>query len=239
MKVGIRFEEVSCEQKYLSDDLSGQSHDRYIIEPFLGSVLHMERSCWVPSSCEPITDLLIQWREGDKAALDKLVSLVYKELRRMASYYMRRRRPGDTLQTSALINEAYLRLVDHKNMRWQNRAHFFAVAAQAMRRILVDHARARNAAKREGGVLKVSLDQAADVCQLRAEELIKLDDALKELARFDARKNRIVELRYFGGLSVEETAQVLEVSAITVKREWRAAKLWLLRAMSGESRIDS
>jgi RNA polymerase sigma factor (TIGR02999 family) len=192
-----------------------------------------ERSFRVPSSSETITDLLIRWREGDKAALDNLIPLVYKELRRMASYYMRHRRPGDTLQTTALINEAYLRLVDHKNMRWQNRAHFFAVAAQAMRRILVDHARSRNAAKREGDGLKVSLDEAADVCQQRAEELITLDDALKELARFDARKNRIVELRYFGGLSVEETAQVLEVSEVTVKREWRAARLWLLRAMRG------
>ena len=188
----------------------------------------------MPSSSETITDLLIQWREGDKTAFDTLIPLVYEELRRMASYYMRRRRPGDTLQTSALINEAYLRLVDHKNMRWQNRAHFFAVAAQAMRRILVDHARARNASKREGGGIKVYLDQAADVGQQRAGELIALDDALKELALFDARKNRIVELRYFGGLSVEETAQVLEVSSVTVKREWRAAKLWLLRAMSSE-----
>jgi RNA polymerase sigma-70 factor (ECF subfamily) len=190
----------------------------------------------VPSSSETITDLLIQWREGDEAALDRLIPLVYKELRRMAGYYMRRRRPGDTLQTSALINEAYLRLAAHKNMRWQNRSHFFAVAAQAMRRILVDHARARNAAKREGGVFKVSLDQAADVGQQRGAELIALDDALKELAAFDVRKSRIVELRYFGGLSVEETAQVLDVSAVTVKREWRAAKLWLLQALSVESK---
>jgi RNA polymerase sigma factor (TIGR02999 family) len=189
----------------------------------------------VPSSSETITGLLIQWREGDKAALDNLIPLVYKELRRMASYYMRRRRPGDTLQTSALINEAYLRLVDHKNMRWQNRAHFFAVAAQAMRRILVDHARARNAAKREGGVLKVSLDDAADVGQQPSEDIVALDDALKELAAFDARKCQIVELRYFGGLSVEETAAVLGVSPVTVKREWRTAKLWLLRAMSNEA----
>ena len=188
----------------------------------------------MPSSSETITDLLVQWREGDEAALDRLIPLVYKELRRMASYYMRRRRPGDTLQTSALINEAYLRLAEHKNMRWQNRAHFFAVAAQAMRRILVDHARTRNAAKREGGTFKVSLDEAADVGQQRGAELIALDDALKELALFDARKSRIVELRYFGGLSVEETAQVLEVSPVTVKREWRAAKLWLLRAMTNE-----
>ena len=186
----------------------------------------------MPSFPETVTDLLVQWREGDEAALDRLIPLVYKELRRMAGYYMRGRRPGDTLQTSALINEAYLRLADHKNMRWQNRAHFFAVAAQAMRRILVDHARARYAAKREGGFLKVSLDQAADIGQQRSAELIALDDALKELAEFDARKSRIVELRYFAGLSVEETAQVLEVSPVTVKREWRAAKLWLLRAMS-------
>ena len=187
----------------------------------------------MPSSADPVTDLLIQWREGDVGALDKLIPIVYKELRRMASYHLRYRRPGDTLQTSALINEAYLRLADHKNMRWQNRGHFFAVAAQAMRRILVDHARTRNAAKRQGGC-KVSLDQAADVGQQRAAEIIALDDALNELAVFDARKSRIVELRYFGGLSVEETAHVLEVSAVTVKREWRAAKLWLLRELSNK-----
>ena len=186
----------------------------------------------MPSSSVTITDLLIQWRDGDEGALDRLIPLVYKELRRMASYYMRRRRPGDTLQTSALINEAYLRLADHKNMRWQNRSHFFAVAAQAMRRILVDHARSRNAMKREGAHLKVQLDQAADVGEQRGAELIALDDALKELETFDQRKSRIVELRYFGGLSVEETADVLEVSPVTVKREWRAAKLWLLRALS-------
>jgi RNA polymerase sigma factor (TIGR02999 family) len=190
----------------------------------------------MPSSSETITELLIQWREGDKAALDRLIPLVYKELRRIASYNLRRRRPGDSLQTSALINEAYLRLADHRNMHWQNRAHFFAVAAQAMRRILVDHARTRYAAKREGGLLKVSLDQAADIGQQRGAELIVLDDALKELAVFDVRKSRIVELRYFGGLSVEETADVLEVSPVTVKREWRAAKLWLLRAMSSEAK---
>lgn len=190
----------------------------------------------MPSSSETITELLIQWREGDKAALDRLIPLVYKELRRIASYNLRRRRPGDSLETSALINEAYLRLADHRNMHWQNRAHFFAVAAQAMRRILVDHARTRYAAKREGGLLKVSLDQVADIGQQRGAELIALDDALKELAVLDVRKSRIVELRYFGGLSVEETADVLEVSPVTVKREWRAAKLWLLRAMSSEAK---
>jgi RNA polymerase sigma-70 factor (ECF subfamily) len=190
----------------------------------------------VPSSSATITDLLIQWRDGDEAALDRLIPLVYEELRRMAHYYMRRRRPGDTLQTTALINEAYLRLADHKNMRWQNRAHFFAVSAQAMRRILIDHARSRNAAKREGSIIKVSLAQAENVGERRGVELIALDDALKELAVFDQRKSRIVELRYFGGLSVEETAHVLEVSAVTVKREWRAAKLWLVRAMSSEAK---
>jgi len=188
----------------------------------------------VPSSSETITELLVQWREGDRAALDRLIPLVYKELRRIASYNLRRRRPGDSLQTSALINEAYLRLVDHKNMRWQNRAHFFAVAAQAMRRILVDHARTQNAAKRNAGTIKVSFDQAAYVGEERATELIALDDALRELAEFDARKSSIVELRYFGGLSVEETAAVLEVSPVTIKREWRAAKLWLLRELSNQ-----
>jgi len=186
----------------------------------------------VPTSSDVITDLLIQWREGDTAALDRLIPLVYQELRRIASFYLRRKRPGDSLQTSALINEAYLRLADHKNMRWQNRGHFFAVAAQAMRRILVDHARARNAGKRHGGSVKVSLDQAADMSRQLGPEIIALDDALKELAVFDPRKSRIVELRYFGGLSVDETAEVLEVSPITVKREWRAAKLWLLRELS-------
>ncbi len=187
-----------------------------------------------PSSVN-ITDLLIQWREGDQKALDRLIPLVYKELRRLASHYLRRQRSDHTLQTSALINEAYLRLADYKNMRWQNRAHFFAVAAQAMRRILVDHARAHNAAKREGG-FKVSLDQAADLGEQRAAELIALDDALNELSSFDSRKSRIVELRYFAGLSVEETADVLEVSEATVMREWRAAKLWLRRSMSSEAR---
>ena len=186
------------------------------------------------SSPETITDLLVQWREGDNAALDRLIPLVYEELRRMAGHYMRARRAGDSLQTSALINEAYLRLADHKNMRWQNRAHFFAVAAQAMRRILVDRARARTAQKRQGGNIKVSLDRAAELGQEREAELLALDDALKQLAAFDERKGRIVELRYFGGLSVDETAELLDVSAVTVKREWRAAKLWLLRELSNQ-----
>jgi RNA polymerase sigma factor (TIGR02999 family) len=188
----------------------------------------------LPSSSDTLTDLLLQWRDGDRAALDKLFPLVYKELRRLAGHYMRRQGAGHTLQTSALIDEAYLRLIDHKNMRWQNRAHFFAVAAQAMRRILVDYARARDRAKRGGAVVKVSLQEAAIIAEERSAELVALDEALKELAVFDVRKSRIVELRYFGGLSVEETAHVVEVSPVTVMRDWRAAKLWLLRAMSRE-----
>jgi RNA polymerase sigma factor (TIGR02999 family) len=179
-----------------------------------------------------ITRLLVDWRDGDQTALDRLVPLVYRELRRLAGYYMRRQRGDHTLQTSALINEAYLRLIDHKNMRWENRAHFYAVAAQAMRRILVDHARSRGYAKRGGGALKVSFDEAAIGAEERAEELVALDDALKDLAAIDPRKSQVVELRYFGGLSVDETAEVIGVSPVTVMREWRSAKGWLLRAIS-------
>lgn len=184
------------------------------------------------SSAGSITRLLLNWREGDKTALDRLVPLVYREMRRLAGYYMRRQRADHTLQTSALINEAYLRLIDHKNMRWENRAHFYAVAAQAMRRILVDHARSRGYQKRGGGALKVSFDEAAIGAEERAAELIALDDALKDLAAMDPRKSQIVELRYFGGLSVDETAEVIGVSAVTIMREWRSAKGWLLRAIS-------
>jgi RNA polymerase sigma factor (TIGR02999 family) len=179
-----------------------------------------------------ITRLLVDWRDGDKTALDRLVPLVYREMRRLAGYYMRRQRADHSLQTSALINEAYLRLIDHKNMRWENRAHFYAVAAQAMRRILVDHARSRGYQKRGGGAIKVSFDEAVVGAEERAAELIALDDALKDLAVMDPRKSQIVELRYFGGLSVDETAEVIGVSPVTVMREWRSAKGWLLRAIS-------
>jgi RNA polymerase sigma factor (TIGR02999 family) len=174
----------------------------------------------------------MDWREGDKTALDRLVPLVYREMRRLAGYYMRRQRGDHTLQTSALINEAYLRLIDHKNMRWENRAHFYAVAAQAMRRILVDHARSRGYEKRGGGAVKVSFDEAVIGAEERAAELIALDDALKDLAAIDPRKSQIVELRYFGGLSVDETAEALGVSGVTVMREWRSAKGWLLKAIT-------
>lgn len=191
------------------------------------------------SSPQNVTQLLLDWRNGDKDALDRLMPLVYEELRRMADYYMRNERQGHTLQTSALVNEAYLRLVDHGNIEWQNRAHFFGVAAQAMRRILVDHARTRNYAKRGGAARHVSLDEAATLAEERAAELIALDDALQQLARMDLRKSRVVELRYFGGLSLEETAEVLGVSIITVTRDWSTAKAWLLREMTRNKRDDA
>jgi RNA polymerase sigma-70 factor (ECF subfamily) len=190
----------------------------------------------VAPSQKSITQLLIEWRDGDETALNRLVPLVYEELRRLAHHYMRRERPGHTLQTTALVNEVYLRLVDHKGMRWQNRAHFYAVAAQAMRRILVDHARSRNYLKRGGNVKMIRLEEAATVVQKQAADLVALDDALSELAAIDPRKSQIVEMRYFGGMSVEETAEVLGVSPVTVMRDWSTAKAWLLRAMSPDAR---
>jgi RNA polymerase sigma-70 factor (ECF subfamily) len=186
-----------------------------------------------PSS-ESITKLLVEWREGDQTALDRLIPLVHQELHRLAHHYLKRERPGHTLQTTALVNEAYLKLVDHKGMRWQNRSHFFAVAAQAMRRILVDHARTRDAAKRGGGIAIAPLDEAAAVADTQAAHLLALNDALDQLATMDERKARIVVLRYFGGMSVEETAEVVGVSAATVMREWSSAKTWLFKAMSSQ-----
>ena len=161
--------------------------------------------------------------------------LVYEELRRLAHQYMRRESPGHTLQTTALVNEAYFRLVGQKQVRWQNRAHFFAISAQLMRRILVDHARGRQYAKRGGGAQKVSLDGVAVVAQEQAADLLALDEALRSLAAVDERKCRIVELRYFGGLGVEETAEALKLSPRTVMREWSMAKAWLYRALSHEA----
>ena len=184
-----------------------------------------------PSS-QSITQLLIEWRDGDQTALDRLIPLVHRELRRLAHHYLKQERPGHTLQTAALVNEAYLKLVDHKGMQWQNRAHFFAVAAQAMRRILVDHARTRDALKRGGGLVMTNLDEAAALVDTQAADLLALNDALNRLAQFDARKSRIVELRYFGGMTVEETAEVVGLSPATVNREWKSAKTWLLRTMS-------
>ena len=175
--------------------------------------------------------MLRAWSDGDQSALDKLTPIVYSELRRLAQHYMSRERTGHTLQATALVNEAYLRLVDYKRMRWENRAHFFAVSAQLMRRILVDHARRHNL-KRGAGVEHIELDETVLVGDDRYGNLVALDDAMQSLANIDRRKAQVVELRYFGGLSVEETAEVLKVSPITVKRDWRTARAWLYREMS-------
>jgi RNA polymerase sigma-70 factor (ECF subfamily) len=174
----------------------------------------------------------MDWRDGDRAAFDLLLPLVYDELHRMAARYMHGERRGHTLQTSALVNEAYLRLADYERMEWQGRAHFFAVAARAMRRILVDHARARDYRKRGGGAQRVELGEEAAVAAAPDTDIVALDEALQELARLDPRKARTVELRYFGGLSVEETAEVLGIAPVTVMRDWATAKAWLLRALS-------
>jgi len=183
-------------------------------------------------SPQEVTQLLVDWSQGDRAALDKLMPLVYDELRRMAKRYMGQQPHGHTLQTTALIHEAYLRLVGQAEKQWENRAHFFAVAAQAMRHILVDYARSRHSAKRGGEARAVSLEEAAVVSQERTAELVALDDALKELAALSPRQSRVVELRYFGGLSVEETAEVLKVSPDTVMRDWSLAKAWLHHTLS-------
>jgi RNA polymerase sigma-70 factor (ECF subfamily) len=181
-----------------------------------------------------ITRLLIAWSDGDHAALENLLPLIERELRRIARHYMRRENPGHTLQTTALVNEAYFRLVDQKSVRWQNRAHFFAIAAKIMRRILLNYARDRRREKRGGGAVQVSLSEVAAVGEQRSDELIALDEAMQRLAAFDERKCRVVELRYFGGLSVEETAEVLGVSVATVDRDWKAAKAWLARELKDE-----
>jgi RNA polymerase sigma factor (TIGR02999 family) len=176
-----------------------------------------------------VTQLLLAWSEGDPDAQQQLIPLVYEELRRLAKRYMARERPDHTLQATALVNEAYLRLVDVKRVCWQNRAHFFAVSAQLMRQILVDLARSRHYQKRGGKAQPVSLEDALLVSQERNSALIALDDALKALATFDPRKSQVVELRYFGGLSIEESAEALKVSPDTVMRDWKLAKVWLLR----------
>jgi RNA polymerase sigma factor (TIGR02999 family) len=187
----------------------------------------------MPSS-QNVTQLLLAWNNGDEAALEQLLPLVYQELHRLAGRYLGRERGGHTLQTTALVHEAYLRLVDQKQVQWQNRAHFFAVAAQMMRRILVDYARARRGAKRGGGAQQVSLDEALVVSDERAADVVALDEALNALAEFDERKSKMVELRFFGGLSIEETAEVLNVSPGTVMRDWTLAKAWLQREINKE-----
>jgi RNA polymerase sigma factor (TIGR02999 family) len=183
-------------------------------------------------AADGVSKLLLAWSDGDRSALDKLTPIVYDELHRLARRHMKREHPGHSLQTTALVNEAYMRLVDYSHMQWQNRAHFFAVSAQLMRRILVEHARRHNL-KRGGGVQHVSLEDTALVGGDRAADLVALDDAMNELGRLDPRKVQVVEMRFFGGLSVEETAEVLKVSPVTVRRDWRTARAWLYRELSG------
>ena len=178
---------------------------------------------------ENITQLLNEWSDGDERALDRLTPLVYEELRQQAARYLRRERPGHTMQTTALINEAYLRLIDAKEVRWQGRAHFFAIAANLMRRILVDHARQRNAAKRGGSPLRVTLDRIVATAKQSNIEVLAIDEALTKLAAIDRQQAQIVELRFFSGLSVEETAAALGISPRTVKRDWSVARAWLRR----------
>ncbi len=185
-----------------------------------------------------VTQLLIDWSNGRQDAVEPLFPLVYEELRRLAHRYMRRERPGHTLQTTAVVHEAYLRLIDQNHVQWQNRAHFFAIAAQMMRRILITNAQSHAYAKRGGGALKVSLDEAAVLSPARAGELIALDEALKSLAVIDVRRSQVVELRFFGGLSNEEIAEVLKISPNTVTRDWNVARAWLYREMSKKEQED-
>jgi len=186
----------------------------------------------VAASQKRITELLVAWSDGDQAALEKLTPLVYDELHRLAHRYMGQERPGHMLQTSALVNEAYLRLIDWKNVRWQNRAHFFGVSAQLMRRILVDFARSRAYAKRGGAARQITLDEAAGVPAQSGADLVALDQALNDLARLDERQSRVVEMRFFGGLKLEEIAEVLKVSVGTVRRDWSMARAWLHKELS-------
>jgi RNA polymerase sigma factor (TIGR02999 family) len=190
-----------------------------------------------PPHTQEVTQLLAKLSNGDRTALDELLPLVYDELRRLADRYLRRERSDHTLQATALVNEAYLRLVD-QNVPWQNRAHFFGVAAEMMRRILVDHARSHQAQKRGSGGVKLSLDEAINMSDERAADLISLDEALNALAEFDPQKSRIVELRFFAGLSIEETAKVLGIGTATVIRQWRMAKAWLYHEVSREVTSD-
>jgi RNA polymerase sigma-70 factor, ECF subfamily len=186
-------------------------------------------------SSREVTRLLLDWNDGDQEALDKLMPLVYDELHHLADRYLRRERPDHTIQATALVNEAFIKLIEQKEVQWQNRAHFFGIAAQLMRRILVDHARARYAAKRGGEGYKLSLNEAIGLPERKDLDLVALDDALNSLASKDERKSRIVELRFFGGLTIEETAEVLGISPDTVKRDWRMARAWLYSEISKEN----
>lgn len=188
----------------------------------------------IQPSPHEVTQILIEWSNGDRGALDRLIPVVYTELRRQAARYLRRERAGHTLQTTSLVHEAYIRLVDQRNVRWQNRAHFFGVAAQLMRRILVDHARSRQRAKRGGPGITLPLQEALGVAVAKSNvDLLALDEALVRLAAIDLRQSQIVELRFFSGLSIEETAEVIGVSPATVKNDWNLAKAWLRREIGG------
>jgi RNA polymerase sigma factor (TIGR02999 family) len=187
------------------------------------------------SSAQDVTQLLLAWGNGDQAAFEQLMPLVYEELRKQAQRYMRQQRPGHTLQATALVNEAYLQLIRSDQVRWQNRAHFFAISAQLMRRILVDSARARQNLKRGGAAQRITFEDTLQIAAGRPLELVALDDALNALAQLNERQSRIVELRYFGGLSEEEVAEVLQISARTVRRDWSLARVWLYRELSREN----
>jgi len=197
--------------------------------------IHIALMTKLPTPPHEVTQLLLDWSEGNEAALAKLMPIVYKELRRLAHQYLNRERDGHSLQTTDLVHEAYLRLVDQRRARWQNRSHFFGVAAQLMRRILVDHARRHKRVKRGGGAPVALLEEAAVVSSQSDVDLLALDEALSRLAAIDPRKARIVELRFFGGLEVSETAVFLDISEITVMRDWKMAKAWLHRELSNES----
>src|SRR5882724_5074797 len=200
-----------------------------------GDIIRVPRNQYGPNTVSTmtheVTQLLVAWGDGDQSALDQLMPLVYDELHRMAHRYMAQERPEHTLQTSALVNEAYVRLIDQKNAHWQNRAQFFGIAATSMRRILVGYARSRKRVKRGAGAFQISLDEAAILSQERAADMVALDDALDNLAAVDQRKSQVVELRFFGGLSIDETAEVLKVSPGTVMRDWTLAKAWLKREL--------
>jgi RNA polymerase sigma factor (TIGR02999 family) len=187
------------------------------------------------TSPQAVTQLLVDWGNGDRQALEKLTPLVYQELKRLAARYLRRERREHTLQSTALVHEAWLRLIDQNHVHWQNRAQFFGIAGEMIRRILIDHARNRQAAKRGDGAVKLSLDEALGAPDRRDFDLVALDDALKDLANFDPKQGKLVELRFFAGLSIEESAEVLGVSPATVKREWAAAKAWLYRELSARA----
>ncbi len=186
-----------------------------------------------------VTQLLQQWQEGSNEALEALMPLVYQELKRLAGSYLRRERPDHTLQSAALVNEAYLRLVDQNQTRWQNKAHFYGIAAQMMRRVLADHARGHNAAKRGAGMPELELNEAMAQAQSKSVDLLDLEEALQKLEKLDAQQGKIVELRFFSGLSIEDTANVLGISPATVKRDWAAARAWLFREVAARQKLES